>query len=332
MLTSLASFYFPPRGDDEYQFSQSRIVYVGTQDDESSTSATVMFFLLQILGGHIGVPIILLTLFVAKGVRRHPMLVNFLATWVIYSTSFCILLYLGKQFGPEPPKGICIFQASSIYGTAVLTAAAGLSFVLNLWFSLRDVSSNKSVVDHSSVRNYVLLAAPYVVFVAFLVLTAVFGSTSSPSLVSRNRYRFYCTIHLEIVDIVPALSALMMFAIIIFEVLIATKLYRLHKSFVHMKSNGGPPLHLVVRVGIFSVYSFLSIIACITFWSSSGDELPYIIQSSLPTAAALIFGTQRDLLETWGVIRFWHWIRRKPTMARVVEIHKSEPVLDSSIA
>lgn len=29
-------------------------------------------------------------------------------------------LYLGKQFGPEPSVSLCIFQAATIYGTAVL--------------------------------------------------------------------------------------------------------------------------------------------------------------------------------------------------------------------
>lgn len=43
-------------------------------------------------------------------------------------------------------------------------------------------------------------------------------------------------------------------------VLIAVKLYRMHKAFVNMKTSGGPPLHLVVRVGVFSMYSFLSLV------------------------------------------------------------------------
>lgn len=41
--------------------------------------------------------------------------------------------------------------------------------------------------------------------------------------------------------------------------LVAVKLYRMHKAFKHMRSEG-PPLHLVVRAGVFSFYSFLSIV------------------------------------------------------------------------
>ncbi|KAH8119186.1 hypothetical protein DFH11DRAFT_427971 [Phellopilus nigrolimitatus] len=329
MLAGLPSFYFPLRDSDDYEFPQSFLV---TADGRRySLNAMVMFFVLQILGGHVGVPSVLVTLFYAKGLRRHPMLINFLVTWVIYSTSFCVLLYLGKQFGPEPTYGLCVFQASAIYGTAVMTATAGLSFVLNLWLTLRAMSNNKSVVDQSNWRNIALIASPYVTFAIFVIFAAIFGSTN-PSLVTRNRYLFYCTINSKAMDIIPAVSAMIMFTIILFEALIAFKLYHMHKAFVHMRSNGGPPMHLVVRVGVFSVYSFLAIIACIGFWSRAGAELPYIIQASLPTAAFLIFGTQKDLLEVWGVIRIWHWIRRKPRPVRVIKESKLAPVLDSGVA
>ena len=50
-----------------------------------------IYFVLQIFGGHVGVPIILATLILSKGMRRHPLLINFLVTWVLYSTAFCLL-------------------------------------------------------------------------------------------------------------------------------------------------------------------------------------------------------------------------------------------------
>ncbi|THH05816.1 hypothetical protein EW145_g4516 [Phellinidium pouzarii] len=276
MLAGLLSFYFPLRNDVDYPSSQSRLATV--DGEQYNPSAVAMFFTLQIFGGHIGIPIILLTLFKSKDVR---------------------------------------------------SSTAGLSFVLNLWFSLCAMASNKSVVDQSRMRYYVPLTRSSSFFAAF---TAVLGR--DPSLVSRNRYAFYCTIHTQIVDIVPAIAALVILTVIIFEVLIVIKLYRMHKAFVQMRTNGGPPLQLVVRVGIFSTYSFLVIVACVSFWESSGDELPYVIQASLPTAAFLIFGTQRDLLEAWGVLRLWRWMRGQPTAlcVRALEIPQSKAVLDSDIA
>ncbi|KAL5485049.1 hypothetical protein ACEPAI_7691 [Sanghuangporus weigelae] len=323
MVVGLPSFYFPLREGNGYPVSQSLLT---TSDGRNySLSAVVSFFFFQIFGGQVGIPVILLTLYFSKGARKHPMLVNFLVTWIIYSVSFCILLYLGKQFGPEPNHVLCVTQASLIYGTAVMTPTAGLSFVLNLWLSLRAVTENKSVISNYALRNYALVAAPYGAFAVFVIFTASYGATTT---VSRNRYLFYCTINSTIVDLVPGIAAMIMISIIVFEGLIAFKLYRMHKAFVSMRLNGGPPLHLIIRVGIFSVYSFMSIVACIGFWSKAGAELPYIIQASLPTAAFIIFGTQPDLLEVWGIIRFLRFIRRKPKPVQVIEIPKPRPFLE----
>ncbi|PAV19454.1 hypothetical protein PNOK_0438800 [Pyrrhoderma noxium] len=300
------SFYFPIRHGGTHQAQELLVTSGGKHFD---LSAVIGFFLLQILGGHVGIPFVLLTLYFAGGIRRHPMLVNFMFTWVIYTTSFCILLYLGKQFGPEPPHIFCAIQSSLIYGTAILTPAAGLAFVLNLWFSLRAVADNHSSVDDNIFRKYTLIAGPYIISIFFVIFTAAYGA-SNPDLLTRNRYIFYCTINSNFVNIVPAIAAIIMFTIIIFEVLVAVKLYRMHKAFKHMRS-GGPPLHLVVRAGVFSFYSFLSIVACVTFWTSPGEKLPYIIQASLPTAAFVIFGSQNDLLEVWGIMLIWKLLKNR---------------------
>ncbi|KAL5507117.1 hypothetical protein ACEPAH_6573 [Sanghuangporus vaninii] len=324
MLFDLPSFYFPLREDDGYPGTQTLLA---TSDGRKySLGGVVIFFFLQIFGGQIGVPGILLTLYIVKGLRRHPMLVNFLVTWIIYSISFCILLYLGKQFGPEPKHALCDIQASLIYGTAVMTPTAGLSFVLSLWFGLQAVAENRSDIPNHKLRDRMLIAAPYATFVVFVLFTALYGASSS---VSRNRYLFYCTINSRIVDVVPGIAAVIMLTIIVFEGLIAYKLFRMHKAFVSMRSNNGPPLHMIIRVVVFSIYSFLSIVACISFWSKTGAEFPYIIQASLPTAAFVVFGTQRDILEAWGVIRLWHFLRRKSKPVRIDEIPKSKPILDS---
>ncbi|KAL5485048.1 hypothetical protein ACEPAI_7690 [Sanghuangporus weigelae] len=317
MVAGLPSFYFPLRQADLY----SQSILTTSIDRDYPLSAIVVFYTLQIFGGHLGIPVILFTLYLTKGMKRHPLLVNFLITWIIYTTSFCVLLYLGKQFGREPSTGLCAVQAALIYGTAVLTPTAGLCFVLNIWFSLRDLTQQKSIVTGHLLRNYSLIAAPYIVFCVVVTLTAVYGAIN-PVLVSRSHYVFYCTLNSGIVDVVPASAAIILLIVVIFEGLIALKLYRMKTAFLVMNSNGGPPRHLVIRVGIFSLYSFLAIIACITFWAKTGAELPYIIQASLPTAAFIIFGTQKDLLEAWGIIYLWHVLRQKPKIMETNEIPK----------
>ncbi|KAJ7162082.1 hypothetical protein C8R46DRAFT_1103412 [Mycena filopes] len=277
------------------------------------------FMFLQVFGGHFGIPLVLLTAAFSKKVQRHPMLINFCVCWFIYATSFTLLLYSGTQIGPEPPLQLCIIQASFIYGTPVMTSMAGLAFVIHLWFSLKTGASQQA----QRLRSFLLLISPYVLFLGFTVAMVILGSFN-PETVSRSRYLFYCTINLPVVNAVPGTSAIIMAMVCVFEVLIGIKLYRHHKAFKGMSrtASNGPPLHLFIRVGIFSAYSLLALVACIAFWSSSGDNLPYIIQASLPTAAFLIFGTQGDILRVWGITaaaRFISrpFVRRSPAPEKV---------------
>ncbi|KAJ7491048.1 hypothetical protein FB451DRAFT_1124663 [Mycena latifolia] len=276
----------------------------GTQAHRDGLIAGFMF--LQIFGGHLGIPLILLTAAFSKKVQRHPMLINFCVTWFIYATSFTLLLYSGKQTGPEPPLQLCIIQSAFVYGTPVMTSMAGLAFVLHLWFSLHKETGTERW------RFMLLLASPYILFLGFSIAMIVLGSLY-PETVSRSRYLFYCTINLTVVNAVPGTSAVIMGVVLIIEILIAIKLYRHNKAFKSMSrtGSGGPPMHIFVRVGIFSGYSLLALIACVGFWSSTGDNVPYIIQASLPTAAFLIFGTQQDILEAWGIIAALSFISRR---------------------
>ncbi|KAJ7932697.1 hypothetical protein B0H13DRAFT_2650693 [Mycena leptocephala] len=272
----------------------------GSQAHRDSLIAGFMF--LQIFGGHFGIPLILLTTAFSKKVQRHPMLINFCVTWSLYATSFTLLLYAGKQIGPEPPIELCIIQAAFIYGSPVMSSMAGLAFVLHLWLSLQAGARGANPAT-GRWRFMLLLISPYILFVAFTVAMVILGSLNSET-VSRSQHLFYCTVDIPIVNVVPGTSAFIMVAVVVFEVLIGIKLYRHNKAFKAMArpNSSGPPLHLFVRVGIFSGYSLLALVACVSFWSSTGDNIPYIIQASLPTAAFFIFGTQEDFCVYGGLL------------------------------
>ncbi|KAF7359111.1 hypothetical protein MSAN_01252600 [Mycena sanguinolenta] len=264
----------------------------GTQAHRNALISGFMF--LQIFGGHFGIPLLLLTNVLSKKVQRHPMLINFCVTWIIYATTFTLVLYAGKQVGPEPPKELCLLQAAVVYGSVVMTPMAGLALVLHLWFSLQ---SAKGVLSRTAGgwRFMLLLGSPYILFLFFSVAMVVVGSTNEDT-VSRSRYLFYCTINLGVVDVVPGTSGVIMLVIILFEVLTGMELYRRQKAFKTLRrvQHDGPPLHLFVRVGIFT----------------TGDEFPYFIEASLPTAAFLVFGTQQDFLRAWGIIAAARFISR----------------------
>lgn len=96
-----------------------------------------VYFIFLILGGHIGLPLSLATMYMTKDInRRHPTLINLLCTWILYATAGLILfvysllhltlfnysfsrLYSGEQRAESPKFGVCLVQASLIYGTTV---------------------------------------------------------------------------------------------------------------------------------------------------------------------------------------------------------------------
>jgi len=280
----------------------------GTRSQQNALIAGFMF--LQIFGGHFGMPLILLTTVLSKKVQRNPMLVNFCVCWFIYATSYTLVLYAGKQIGPEPPIELCVMQAAFVYGSPVLTSMAGLALVLHLYLSLQTA---KGVLSRAAGgwRFMLLLGSPYILFLIFTVAMVVVGASNEDT-VSRSRYLFYCTINLPVVNVTPATSGLIMLVVILLEVLTGIELYRRQKALKNMArvQQDGPPLHLFVRVGIFSLYSVLSLASCIGFWSKTGDDFPYIVQASLPTAAFVIFGTQQDFLRAWGIIAVARFISR----------------------
>ncbi|KAF8191624.1 hypothetical protein K438DRAFT_1762793 [Mycena galopus ATCC 62051] len=291
----------------------------GTRSQQSALVAGFMF--LQIFGGHFGMPLILLTTVLSKKVQRNPMLVNFCVCWFIYATSYTLVLYAGKQTGPEPPIELCVMQAAFVYGSPVLCARyipllpladihTKQDFNGRLYLSLQTA---KGVLSRAAGgwRFMLLLGSPYILFLIFTVAMVVVGASNEDT-VSRSRYLFYCTINLPVVNVTPATSGLIMLVVILLEVLTGIELYRRQKALKNMArvQQDGPPLHLFVRVGIFSLYSVLSLASCIGFWSKTGDDFPYIVQASLPTAAFVIFGTQQDFLRAWGIIAVARFISR----------------------
>ncbi|KAF7373265.1 hypothetical protein MSAN_00535400 [Mycena sanguinolenta] len=251
-------------------------------------------------GGHFGIPLLLLTSVLSKKVQRHPMLVNFWVTWIIYTTSFTLVLYAGKQVGPEPPIELCVIQAAFIYGSVIMAPMAGLALVLHLWFSLQSAKDGLGRTA-GGWRFMLLLGSPYILFLVFSIAMVVVGVMNEGT-VSRSRYLFYCTINLGVVHVVPGTSGVIMPVIILFEVLTGIELYRRQKAFKTMGrvQYDGPPLHLFIRVGIFSTYSVLALVGCVAFWSATGAEFPYFVEASLPTAAFLVFGTQEDFFARMG--------------------------------
>ena len=100
------------------------------------------WFTFQILGGHVLVPVLVVTFLFSKA-KRDATLINFGFTLILSSIANCLLsviplcsttsaiyapvsrLYAHEYLGPEPNKSLCIFQAAAFGASAPM-------FVLSL--------------------------------------------------------------------------------------------------------------------------------------------------------------------------------------------------------
>ena len=106
------------------------------------------FMTLQIVGGHIGMGIILCTIFFSSRVVRHPIFVNFCVTWILYALSYTFLwvpsslkslihlivisLYTGQIANPTPNFSLCLTQSAMIYAAPVMGGMSVFIFTLHV--------------------------------------------------------------------------------------------------------------------------------------------------------------------------------------------------------
>ncbi|KAJ3829823.1 hypothetical protein F5880DRAFT_169147 [Lentinula raphanica] len=92
------------------------------------------FITLHVLG-EAGSILLLLTYLASKNVYRHPTLINFWITWIIYSISYSVLLYDREQY--IHPDTLCRVQAAMVDGSPSMVVTAGLVSVIQLWVRIR---------------------------------------------------------------------------------------------------------------------------------------------------------------------------------------------------
>ncbi|KAL5485051.1 hypothetical protein ACEPAI_7693 [Sanghuangporus weigelae] len=301
------------------------------------STLVTFFFFFQIFGGHFGMALILGTVALSKNVKKHPLLVSFLANWVLYSISFCLLLYTGHQFDDQKPMLLCVLQLSMVYGSAISTPLAGLALIFNIWLMAGrlihfgpggDLEDEVDEVPVSSEKRYhapgekripswvtiMLIFIPYSAYLTTVLFFLVEESRNTDR-IHRGQESIYCSLDSNQEGAVPYIVALIVLACVIMEALVVVKLVKFRKTSKWPKAKLAADafVRLFIRIGILTLYGILSLMAAITFWFKANKQFAFAhaVQAMLPTAAFLIFGTQRDLLAAWGIIPLWNRLSGK---------------------
>jgi hypothetical protein len=79
----------------------------------------IAFLALQMFGLCGGI-LLLITALLSSSVGRHATWFSFMFSWVISAGSYCLLLFSGHAYEPNPPHAICLTQAALVYAVPPL--------------------------------------------------------------------------------------------------------------------------------------------------------------------------------------------------------------------
>ncbi|KAJ3854165.1 hypothetical protein EV368DRAFT_80872 [Lentinula lateritia] len=144
---------------------------------QHDASLIILFLVLQIIGLVGSIFTILIARF--SPVRRHLTWYNFLASWIISSLSYSLLLFAGQidlsgKQKSEVPFGLCVFQSSVIYASPPLSAATMLGMVAQIWFNVHSMLFKKPMIAQKLLTRIVLIL-PYMLFLGISAEALVFG-------------------------------------------------------------------------------------------------------------------------------------------------------------
>lgn len=252
----------------------------------------IFYYVLPILGGHIGIPISLATIFFAKNQsKRHPTFISFLVSWIVFSSTDLVLLYSGQEIKSPtnpPPHSLCLFQACFIYARFVLVTLNLITLLFSLWLEITARRLSPRILAS-------IVWIPWISFVIMVVASAVYGSLNPSEIATEGI--FYCNFATNNVAYVATCIALAcILGSMYFEVLILRIMWNSSRQFRREKS---PVCHLSVRMVAFTAYSFLNLIISVLVTFSPKVMGLYVFLASLPFAAFLILGTQRENLSVW---------------------------------
>ncbi|KIY69179.1 hypothetical protein CYLTODRAFT_452896 [Cylindrobasidium torrendii FP15055 ss-10] len=293
---------------------------MSSPDEQLSAGLKEAYVALHLAGGHIALPILILTAVFAKSVHAHPTLVNLWFSWVVYSVASSFMLYGAGHTSDE--RALCQASQTLIHSTGPMTTTAGLMVVYQIWHTIEEPSQMKRLPFRSkwSLGTKVSLAIPYIVLVAFSLTYSLYG-TKNPANVILSQTGLYCSLDNSSLFMkygATSYCAFMLASILVIEAAILVRFGRMWSqiSRIFPLASRNTSFFLIFRVAVFTLYSVVAFsVAALLAPQHDPSGWPYLVQASVPLAAAVVFGTQSDILNAW---LFW---RKEPSRPATPRVH-----------
>ncbi|PPR06201.1 hypothetical protein CVT24_000646 [Panaeolus cyanescens] len=251
-----------------------------------------VFLALHIAGGLVGMPLLILTFLFAKGVhKRQPLITN-----VVVNPTY-----------------------------ASRTALSTALVVFKIWWTFRCSQNTEYRTRPRWIKilsQIILLGSPYFVFIVYTIISIGLQIAYPGTFDERNG--IYCTANSKapmartyllspvflVVNSVPKYvhkfdtsseGANYSFLTVLLVVGYIKSRRRLVRSFPLLDKSASRSL--MIRIAFFDLYLFVSFGMGIEFIYGGETAWPYMVQAALPLACFLSFGTQKDVLIAWNIIR-----------------------------
>ncbi|PPR00380.1 hypothetical protein CVT24_004442 [Panaeolus cyanescens] len=215
-----------------------------------------IYLTMHILGGLVCLPVLIATFLLAKNInKRQPAFINFCITWCIYS---CVYVLLGHNGKPITPA-LCYAQTAFILGAPPMTAVSTTLVIFKIWWTFRTAQNTAFRQRRRWLKvlsKVLLLAAPYLTFIAFVLISIGLQIKYPKSFDERNG--IYCTGYgvKERQWLVPLFCVVSIILMILFQGLLIIRYInnrkRLVRSFPLLDKSTSRSL--VIRVALFNLY------------------------------------------------------------------------------
>ncbi|KAF8916005.1 hypothetical protein CPB85DRAFT_1432381 [Mucidula mucida] len=245
-------------------------------------------------------------------VRRSKTWFAFLGAALVWSITYLVLL--GQQFGRAPSYGLCVFQTCLVYAIPPLTATAGLCMVVELYMRVSCGVFEKAVNERLVWMEFVINTLQLVLLPPVVHLAVFFEASSVAlahrELVSREDFGLYCHLNSStsidvalpsktsaIVSLVATSLAVLFLGYIVFLLVYHGRKSRIYtEGMTHAFS-----VSLFIRTAVLITITMVGVaLAAVSYTRDGANANPAamwsIAMASVPLCVAILFGTQKDIL------------------------------------
>jgi len=182
---------------------------------------------------------------------------------------------------------------------------AALVIVVQTWATFQEPGSAISMLFERPWMVFILLATPYVTFIGYLVGSIVVVTSQADSVWAHNGLHCFFRPTVPWYYLGP-LSCLVLLAItgaleVVVVIQWCKRWYRMKKAYPLAENKA--QLLICSRACLFSLYTWLTLAMTITMKADAAPGVAYLAEAGVPLVAFLVFATQTDVLEAWGIRR-----------------------------